>query len=306
MSLKWEIIGAPYDGGTCQKGSKIAPTVIRKEGLTRRIEHLSAEGFSVVDGGDVEMADFPPSDVSPKGVDNLPIYATGLIKRVNGSLHNGSTPIIIGGDHSISIATVSAVAGHVCQTKASLGDVGVVWIDAHPDLEPPGPDSTDGLNAMAATHLLGQGFPELCRLEGFSPKVKPENFTLIGLRDVITEERHLIRDMGIKAYAASDVERLGIASIIDSTLESMADRVDGLVVSFDIDVIDPIAAPAVDYPEPGGLTVREAMVIAESISQFEKLSLVELVEVNPIQEDDFATSRLAARWISRVVSGPVV
>ena len=163
ISMKWEVIGAPYNRGSSHKGSKDAPAAIRAAGLTRRVDYLTTQGFTVADGGDVLLENSPRSDASPKGGANLAAYAES-IKRLNQPLLNGTVPIIIGGDHSISIATLSAVCSCPRQTTSGIGNVGVVWIDAHPDLESPGPDSTDGLDAMAAAHLLGHGLPGLCTL----------------------------------------------------------------------------------------------------------------------------------------------
>jgi arginase len=228
------------------------------------------------------------------------------MERLDGLLRDGTIPVVLGGDHSVSIATVSAVSCSLREAYGEDANTGVVWIDAHPDLESPGPESTNDLNAMAAAHLLNHGLPELCTLGGFAPKVRPENVAFVGLRDVVPEEKQLIHDLGIASYTGSDIERLGISAICDAILEQMNAKTDGVVVSFDMDAVDPTMAPGVDYPVPGGLTAREAMVIAEAFAKFEKLKLVELLEVNPVRDTHDTTARLAALWIGHVIGGAIL
>jgi arginase len=227
------------------------------------------------------------------------------MERIDGMLLAGKVPIVLGGDHSVSIPTVSAVADAL-RNSPEPGDIGVIWVDAHPDLETPGPDSTNDLHAMAAAHLLDRGVADLRSLRGFAPKVKPEDLIYLGLSDVVPEERQAIRDLGITSYTMSDVERTGITSICENIFGRMNDSVDGFVVSFDVDAIDPSYAPGVDYAEPGGLTYREAMVFMEFVAQSKGLRLLEVLEVNPQKDRDEMTSRLAARLIYRSIRGPVV
>jgi len=209
--------------------------------------------------------------------------------------------VVLGGDHSVSIPGVSAVIH--ANPSAS---VGLIWVDAHPDLETPGEDSTNDLNAMPAAHLLGLEVGELRTLPGLAPTVSPEHVIYIGLRDVVSQERQIIHDMRITAYTMSDIERLGIVRVCDEAFAVMSERTDAFVLSFDIDAIDPMVAPGVDYPQPGGLTFREAMVIAEFANQAKTLALFELVEANPTKDCDESTSKVAVRLLHRIMCGPVV
>jgi arginase len=260
----------------------------------------------VVDGGDVEAPQPSNSEMRPKGLVEMIDYAPSLMERLDGPLRARTIPMVLGGDHSLSIPTVSSVADFLRNAAGPGAQVGLVWVDAHPDLETPSEESTNGLNAMPAAHLLDLGVPDLRTLRGFAPKVRPENLVYIGLRDVIPEERRTIHDLGITAYTMSDVERLGIVKICEETFRCMNEKTEGFVLSFDIDSIDPMTAPGVDYPEPGGLTFREAMVIMEYASQSQKLALFELVETSPGKDRDDTTSQLAIRLIHRIVCGPVL
>jgi arginase len=302
----WVVLGAPFDRGTTHRGAEAAPAAIREAGLTRRIAYLAGLGFKITDCGDVGPPDSAHSETLPTGIDEMPAYAAALMERLDRRLHSGGVPLVLGGDHSISIPTISAVAGFLRESLGDDANVGVVWIDAHPDLETPGPDSTNDLNAMPAAHLLGLGLPELATLGGFKPKVKPEYLVYVGLRDVVPEEKQIINDMAITSYTMSDIERLGIAAICDKTLKYMNEKTDGFVLSFDIDAIDPMMAPGVDYPQPGGITVREAMLIVESFCGSDKLRLFELLEVNPSRDRDDLTSKLAINLIHRAVGGPLI
>jgi arginase len=303
---KWVIIGAPFDRGTAHRGAEAAPQAVRSAGLTRRIDYLAGLGYEITDGGNVDSPETPRTETLPTGIADMPAYAAALVERLDGPLRDGRVPLVLGGDHSISIPTVSAVAGVTRESHGEDANIGVVWVDAHPDLETPGPDSTNDLNAMPAAHLLGLGIPELASLGGFSPKVKPEHLIYIGLRDVVREERQIINGMAITSYTASDIERLGIAAICIETLEHMNKKTDGFVLSFDIDAIDPMMAPGVDYPQPGGLTVREAVLMVESLCRSDKLRLFELLEVNPTRDRDDMTSKLVTNLVHRAVAGPMI
>jgi arginase len=242
----------------------------------------------------------------PTGLNEMMEYAPSLMARLNASLGTGATPLVLGGDHSISIPTVSAVVDFLRKSRNPSASVGLIWVDAHPDLETPGPGSTNDLNAMAVAHLLDLGVAELRSLCGFAPKIRPECLVSIGLRDIVSQEREIIHDMSITTYTMSDIERLGIARVCDEAFGYMNQRMDAFVLSLDIDALDPMVAPGVDYPEPGGLTLREAMVIMESANRSQKLVLFELAEANPTKDRDDTTSRVAIELIHRIICGPVV
>jgi arginase len=300
----WEIVGAPFDAGSGQRGSGKAPSRIRSAGLSRRIEHLKASGFRVTDVGDVPPLQKSQSYSVPTGAEEMLEYAPLLMERIEKSALDGNVPVILGGDHSVSIPAVSAVADVVRRSEGS--EIGVLWIDAHPDLETPGPDSTDDLHAMAMSHLLDRGVPELRALRGFAPKVKPENLIYLGLRNVVPEEHEAIHELSITSYTMSEIERDGIWSICEEIFGRLGSIPGGFVVSLDIDAIDPLSAPGVDYPEPGGLSFREAMVVMEFAALAESLRLLEVVEVNPLKDRDDTTSLVAARLICRGIKGPAL
>jgi arginase len=303
---KWEILGVPFDSGSEYEGTGKAPEAIRTAGLTRRVEHLQSLGISVADRGDVEPPGQVSSDRKPAGLEEMLQYAPSLVAHLEVSLSDGAIPIVLGGDHSVTIASVAAVAENLRKQGVEEPSIGLLWVDAHPDFETPGPHSTNTLNAMPVTHILGRDVGGLRTLPELAVSIAPRNIAFIGLRDVLTEEKRAIHEMGIPAYTASDIERLGIAVVCDEAFSRVAKRTDAVVLTFDIDVLDPTFAPGVDYPELGGLTSREGAVIMEHAHQLEKLALVELVEVNPTKDRDGMTLRVAGQLLHRLIEGPLL
>jgi len=303
---KWEIIGVPFDRGSEYEGTGKAPDAIRAAGLTRRVEHLRSLGIDIADRGDVELQSEVSPECPPMGLGEMLQYAPVLVAQLESSLSEGAVPVILGGDHSITIASVAAVAGYLRKQGADEPSIGLLWVDAHPDFETPGPHGTNTLNAMPVTHILGRDVGGLRTLPELAASLDPGNLVFIGLRDVLTEERRAIHEMGIRAYTASDVERLGIAEVCRAAFAHVAERTDAVVLTFDIDVLDPTFAPGVDYPELGGLTSREGALIMEHAHQLETLALVELVEVNPMKDRDKMTLRVAGQLLHRLIEGPLL
>ena len=303
---KWEIVGVPFDSGSEHEGTGKAPGAIRTAGLTRRVEHLRSLGIDIVDRGDVE----PPGEVdpgrTPTGLAEMMAYAPALSGRLASSLSGGAVPVVLGGDHSITTASVAAVAENLRERGVKEPSVGLLWVDAHPDFETPGPHGTNTLNAMPVTHILGGDVGGLRTLPELAASIAPRDIAFIGLRDVLTEEKRAIHEMGIRAYTASDVDRLGIFDVCNEAFAHVAERTDAVVLSFDIDVLDPTFAPGVDYPELGGLTSREGAVIMEQAHLLKKLALVELVEVNPTKDRDRMTLRVAGQLLHRLIEGPLL
>jgi arginase len=300
----YEIIGASFDLGAPSRGSAAAPTYLREKGLSKRIESLNRRGIDVVDGGDVAGPTEGDATTVPPNLRELISFGEELIERLDRSYVAGRTPVVVGGDHSISAASVAAAAKHLRSERGPGASLGLVWVDAHPDLETPESDPEGDLHGTPVAHLLGLGDPGLAGLGGFAPKVGPENVVQICLRDITTTERDAIVEHGITAYSSTDVERMGIGEICDRTFAHMAERTDGFVLSFDIDACDDTEAPGVVYPERGGLTYREAMVVMEGAHEAPNLVSLELVEVDPSRDGAERTADLAIWLIHRALAGP--
>ncbi len=301
----YEIIGAPFDLGSQTLGASAAPAVLREHGLVRRLERLKRRGIEVVDGGDVDAPTEGDDTTAPRNVDAFLSYCERLLPRLGAIYAADRVPIVLGGDHAITMATVSSAARHIRETHGPEAPLGLVYVDAHPDLESPKPKPSD-LHGMSVTYLLGRDASELTRLAGFAPALDPANVVMIGLRDVMDEERAVIEDRDIAAYSASDIERLGFSTICEKTFEHMVERTAGFFLSFDVDACDPTIAPAVEYPEPGGLTFRELRLIMEHAARAPNLVGLEAVELIPPRDQDARTSKLVVELLWSALRGPVL
>jgi arginase len=303
----YEIIGAPFELGSWKPGCAEAPRVLRERRLEKRLAFLGERlGFSVTDGGDVEAPPAGDPDARPKHMAETVSYCDALMARLGVCLGEGRVPIVVGGDHTVSIATASAAARSLREAHGEEARLGLLYVDAHPDIETPQVNPETDMHATSVAHLLGRGREELANLGGFAPKLRPDDVAFIGLRDVVTEEREAIRELGMLAFAFTDVERLGIVEVCRRALERVTAGTSGFVLSFDIDVIDPSEAPAVQYPEPGGLTFREVAVVMECVATSSDLVAIEMVEVNPGLETGHRTADIAVSLIWSAVGGTML
>ena len=294
----YEFIGAAFDKASHIPGCADAPDGLRKCGLMHRVKWLGKQGIAGIDGGNVAS---PDGDAYPATVQ----FCEDLNLRLEQSYAQGHTPVVIGGDHSISMGSVSAAAAFLRKAKGPSARLGLIWVDAHPDLETPQSTSSGNLHGTAAAHLLGFGDDDLAGIGGFSPKVLPGDLVYIALRDTSLAERTLIRENGITAFTMTDVVRHGIGNICEKALKAM-DAVDGFVVTFDMDAIDPAEAPAVQAPERGGLLFREARALMELVSASPKLMSVEIVELLPALDEGEMTQRAAISLIAAAIGRQIV
>jgi arginase len=289
-----EVIGFPMDLGAGRRGVDMGPTAFRIAGLVGRMERL---GFKVKDLGDI---DIPIPEVLKVG-DESARYLAETVKackrlalRVTQALGKGKLPLVLGGDHSSAIGTIAGVAAHF---RARDQETGVVWIDAHGDLNTPETSPTGNIHGMPLAASLGFGPEALVELGGFSPKVKPGHVALVGIRDLDPGERKLIAETGITVFTMKEVDRLGIARATEEAIAIAARANGGLHVSFDMDVLDPSAAPGVGTPVRGGLNYREAHLAMEIIADSRRLTSLEIVEANPILDTRNATAELGTELV---------
>ncbi|GAB1430553.1 arginase [Ignavibacteria bacterium] len=291
MNNRVRIIGFPMDLGAGRRGVDMGPSALRIAGVGEKLEQL---GYIVTDGGDVPIQTPEVLTVEDARLKYLPEITkacsllAGTVHRV---LNGGEFPLILGGDHSMSIGSIAGIAAHCREYDKRLG---VIWIDAHSDINTPETSPSGNIHGMPVAALLGIGAAELTEIAGFSPKLKPENIAMIGLRSVDTGEKELIRHLQISAYTMFDIDKQGIFPIVEKILESMRRNVDHLHISFDVDSVDPKVAPGVGTPIPGGLSYREAHLIMELIAESGILSSFEIAEVNPILDKHNASAEFAA------------
>jgi arginase len=286
-----DLVGAPVDYGANLRGVGMGPTAFRLAGL---VEKLAAEGIGVHDLGDVPLP-WPrrkrPGDNSLREIRTV---CAELADRVTASLRRRRLPLVIGGDHSIAIGTLAGVSRHFRQARKRLG---LLWIDAHGDMNNPRTSPSGNIHGMPLAVSLGDGIAQLVRLGGFAPKVEAARTALVGIRNLDEEERGNIARFGINVYTMKDIDRRGLASVMDEAIHVASKGADGVHVSFDMDVVDPQTAPGVGTAVPGGLSYREAHLVMELIHDAGILASLEVVETNPFLDVRSSTAKLGVELI---------
>jgi len=294
LAKQIEIIGVPLDLGQRRRGVDMGPSALRVAGLQAKLEAL---GYRVTDGGNVPVA---VAETKGRGDDRVPFLneiaysAERVAECVHQALVHHATPIVLGGDHSVAAGTMAGVAQYFRdQNKA----IGLVWIDAHSDINTPETSPSGNVHGMPLAALLGMGPPVLSDLLGWSPKVLPLHTVVVGIRDVDEAERQNIRRAGITVYTMRDIDELGLRAVMEKAIHVAASGTAGFHVSMDMDWVDPKEAPGVGTPVPGGATYREAHLAMEIIADHGGMLSLELVEVNPILDEHNRTAELAVQLI---------
>jgi len=286
-----DVLGVPMDYGANRRGVDMGPTAFRLAGL---IEKLSAEGIATRDLGDIAL---PRPKGRGKGKHNLPEILSicgEVAASVHGTMRRGRLPIVIGGDHSIAIGTLAGASRYFRERDLRMG---TIWIDAHGDMNTPKTSPSGNIHGMPLAVSLGDGIPELVKLGGFQPKIEAARTALVGIRNLDEDERKNIARFGIHVYTMKDVDRRGMASVMDEAIHVTAQGADGVHVSFDMDVVDPITAPGVGTAVPGGLSYREAHLAMELIHDAGIMTSLEVVETNPFLDVENRTARLGVELI---------
>ena len=215
----------------------------------------------------------------PKYLKEIHRACARLAEKVESVLKKGYTPLVIGGDHSVAIGTITGVASHYRKRDEA---VGLIWVDAHADMNTPETSPTGNIHGMPLSAVLGLGALQLVNLGGFSPKVDPNNVALIGIRDLDPAERDIVRRSGIRAFTMRDVDELGMSRVMREAISAVTDRTVGFHLSFDLDGLDPEIAPGVGTPVRGGIGFREAHLLMEMVADSGRMVSLEATELNPI------------------------
>jgi arginase len=285
------IIGVSLDLGGNRRGVDMGPSAFRIAGLGER---LSALGITVVDEGDL-VAPIPETktygDPRKKYIREIARVCERLYKSSLNAFEKGGFPLVLGGDHSLASGSVAATADFVRREGKPLG---LIWVDAHGDMNTPSSSSSGNVHGMPLASLLGPEPQELSKIGGFSPKVTADKTVLIGIRNLDDREKELMRESGVTVFTMKDIDRSGIATIVEHALGIAGAGTAGIHVSFDLDVCDPTIAPGVGTPVKGGLDYREAHMVMEMVADSGLLRALDLVEVNPILDDRNTTAILGA------------
>ena len=282
------ILGVPMGLGAGRYGAEAGDRAVRTERILHALEAL---GHHVHDDGSLAIPPATePGNPRARFLREI-VEANERIARWTAErLSDGATPLILGGDHSIALGTVTGSAAHFRNTGRKIG---LLWIDAHGDMNTPDTSPSGNVHGMPLAALLGIGHKQMTGLGGFSPKVAMENTVLIGIRDIDTREAALIEQSGIRAFTIRDIDERGMFSVMNEALEAALDGTAGLHVSLDMDALDPSVAPGVGTPVPGGLTYREAHLALEMIADTDQLRSMDVVEVNPMLDAQNLTARIA-------------
>lgn len=293
-----ELIGVPIDLGAGRRGVDMGPSAIRIADLEVRLEQL---GYKVEDFGDLEVM-IP--ETQPVGQGSLR-YKEAILKtceelcrEVSRSLGQGRLPLVLGGDHSLGIGSVAGSSVFYGGRGESLG---LLWFDAHGDFNTPETTPSGNIHGMSLAVCLGLGDPDLVNLGGRHPKVEARNTVLIGIRDLDQGERDTLKRTGCTVYTMRDLDERGMRDVVDEALRIASDGTAGIHLSFDMDVIDPEDAPGTGTPVWGGITYREAHLAMEMINDRAEIAAIDVVEVNPVLDNQNLTGTLAAELMQSLL-----
>lgn len=284
------IIGVPLDLGGARRGVDMGPSAFRIAGLGER---LAALGYAVVDKGDLP-APIPETqalrDERKKYIRDIAKVCQKLYQSTLGSFDESAMPVVLGGDHSLATGSVAAAAEWARKSKRL--PLGLLWVDAHGDMNTPATSLSGNVHGMPLAALLGAEPAELAKIGTFSPKVLPEHTVLVGIRNLDEREKVAVRDSGVHVFTMKDIDRQGIASVVEQAVNLAGSGTSGIHVSFDMDVCDPLIAPGVGTPVKGGLDYREAHMVMEIVADSGLLTSLDLVEVNPTLDVRNMTAQL--------------
>jgi arginase len=288
------IIGVPMDLGAGRRGVDMGPSAVRLANLHERLATL---GYTVEDLGNVPVKQpesLPPGPQKAKYLPEIAHTCQRLAEQVERAASEEKVPLVLGGDHSIAIGTVAGMSRHCADRGAKLG---LIWIDAHADMNTPETSPSGNVHGMPLACCIGLGPEELTRLGGYSPKVDPRNVAVVGLRSVDEKEKLNVQGTGIRAFTMRDIDERGLRAVLEEALAVATADTEAFHLSLDMDSVDPSEAPGVGTPIKGGLTYREAHLAMEILCDSGRMASMEVVEVNPVIDEVNRTAILAVELV---------
>lgn len=303
MGKAVEIIGVPVDLGANMRGANMAPAAIRIAELHHKIRVL---GYEIKDIGDLEV---PVRDTLSEAASQQK-YLTQIhriCEELEEIVHDAAAarriPIVLGGDHCIAMGTIAGISRYYRERHESLG---LIWIDAHADINSPSSSVTGNIHGMPLSVVMGSGHPELVQVGGFAPKVRPENVALIGIRMLDGAEKDILRKSGVRYFTMREIDERGMANVMKDALAVVGKGTSGVHLSFDLDGVDPLYAPGVSTPVTGGLSYREAHLALEMLAESGLLCSMEFVELNPMTDLQHKTAQLTVELIQSALGKSIV
>jgi arginase len=289
------LLGVPMDLGASRRGVDMGPSAVRYTDLRARLEKL---GHTVVDSGNVAV---PFREDAARGAQRGARYlgaitdvCVDVAARTRAALEAGQVPVILGGDHALAAGSIAGASAHLNERGERLG---VIWIDAHGDLNTPATSRSGNVHGMPLAALLGNGDKAMAGIAGHGPALKASDVALVGLRDLDQPERNHIRKWGLSAYTMRALDERGVRAVMEEAITVATRGTSGIWLSFDMDVIDPSEASGVGTAVPGGMTYREAHLAMELIADTGKLVGLDMVEVNPVLDERNRTAEIACELI---------
>jgi arginase len=287
MDKNISIIGVPMDLGQLRRGVDMGPSAIRYAGVVERLEMLE---YDIEDLGDIGIEHVDRKQIVNNGVlrnlKEVALASEELAKTVDDVITRNRFPLVFGGDHSIAIGSLAGISKH-------YDNLGVIWYDAHGDLNTLETSPSGNIHGMPLAVSLGLGEPSLINIYGYKPKIKPENIIIIGARSLDEGEKKLIKEIGIRVYTMHEIDRLGMTRVMEESISYLKNSTDGVHLSLDLDGLDPHDAPGVGTPVLGGISYRESHLAMEMLAESKIITSAEFVEVNPILDDKNKTATLA-------------
>ena len=290
MAEKIRIIGVPMDLGASRRGVDMGPSALRVAGLQTRLKHL---GRQVEDVGNVPV---PLPEEQHYGEKNAKYLAEiaqackGLAEIVRKTLDEDLVPVVLGGDHSIAVGTTAGAAEHFNQKSKRIG---LIWLDAHGDMNTPESSPSGNVHGMPLASIMGYGPAELTGVGSIKPMIEPRNVVMVGIRELDAKERRLVKESGVHIFTMRDIDERGMRTVMEEALRMAGRGTAGYHISLDMDWVDPEDAPGVGTPVRGGATYREAHLAMEIIADHGRMLSFEIVEVNPVIDEHNRTADLA-------------
>ncbi len=285
INSKLSIIGVPLDLGASKRGASLGPDAIRYAGIKKRLEKI---GYDVQDEGNISFhaVETGKDSSNHKNLASVVEANEKLAAKVDEVMKAGRFPLVIGGDHSLAIGTIKGVLKNIPR-------LGVIWFDAHGDINTGETSPSGNIHGMPVASLLGRGLDRLSAIGGSEFKLSKENIAYVGCRDLDSGERRALKELGIPVFTMHEIDLNGIQWVMDKAMAIASQGTDGVHVSFDVDVLDPAFAPGTGTIVPGGMEYREAHLSLELVTKNVNLVSVEFVEVNPILDDKNKTAEAA-------------
>ncbi|EGO63443.1 arginase [Acetonema longum] len=283
------VIGMPMWLGQTRYGTNLGPEALRRAGMMNRLQALNPD---IIDLGDLTLSQTTGQGTpSLKNLKQVAAANVKLSEKVAAVIAEGRFPLVLGGDHSIAVGSIAGAAKHYSR-------MGVIWFDAHADINTPETTPSGNIHGMPLAVSLGLGHPALTRIGGYQPKIQPEQVVFIGVRDIDPGEQDLIREKQIKVFTAEDVARRGIEQVIEETLAYLSRQCDGIHLSFDMDGIDPCQAPGVGTPVDNGVSLEDSRKAIRLLAASNRITSCDIVEVNPLFDKEQTTVLVAVELIA--------